>query len=72
MEEGFTAPSALRQKQTAAQCRLLIPQLLDFIRTLQTDGFELARTLGSYAPLPPTSVVVIQTGLLMSDKADLC
>jgi hypothetical protein len=50
MEEGFTAPSALRQKQTAAQCRLLIPQLLDFIRTLQTDGFELARTL-AHTPL---------------------
>jgi transposase len=33
------------KKQTAAQCRLLIPQLLDFIHTLQTSGFELARTL---------------------------
>jgi transposase len=33
------------KKQTAAQCRQLIPQLLAFICTLKTSGFELARTL---------------------------
>jgi transposase len=33
------------KKQTAAQCRLLIPQLLDFIHTLKISGFELAHTL---------------------------
>lgn len=33
------------KKQTAAQCRLLIPQLLDFIHTLKISGFALAHTL---------------------------
>lgn len=31
--------------QTAAECRQLIPQLLGFIHTLETSGFELANTL---------------------------
>ena len=33
------------KKQTAAQCRLLIPQLLGFIATLKGSGFDLALTL---------------------------
>ena len=33
------------KKQTASQCRSLIPKLLAFITTLKTSGFELAKTL---------------------------
>lgn len=35
------------KKQTAAACRRLIPQLFDFIRTLRTSGFDLAKTLSN-------------------------
>jgi transposase len=35
------------KRQTAKQCRQLIPQLLRFISTLRTSGFELAKTLAS-------------------------
>ncbi len=33
------------KRQTARQCRRLVPQLLGFIATLKTSGFELAKTL---------------------------
>jgi len=35
------------KKQTAQECRKLIPQLFDFIHTLKTSGFELAQTLAN-------------------------
>ena len=45
LKERLCALLCLRQ-QTAAECRCLIPQLLAFIQTLKTSGFDLAKTLG--------------------------
>lgn len=44
LKERLCALLCIR-KQTAAECRRLIPQLLEFIRLLKTSGFDLAKTL---------------------------
>lgn len=44
LKEKLCALLCIRH-QTAAQCRRLIPQLLRFIATLKSSGFELAKTL---------------------------
>ncbi len=46
LKERLCALLCLRH-QTAAACRRLIRQLLDFIATLKTSGFELAKTLAN-------------------------
>lgn len=45
LKEQLCALLCIR-RQTAAECRRLIPQLLTFIQTLKNSGFELAQTLG--------------------------
>jgi transposase len=45
LKERLCALLCIR-RQTAAECRRLIPQLLAFIQTLKTSGFDLAQTLG--------------------------
>ena len=44
LKERLCALLCIR-KQTAAECRGLIPQLLAFIQILKTSGFDLAKTL---------------------------
>lgn len=44
LKERLCALLCIR-KQTAAQCRRLIPRLLEFIETLKASGFDLAKTL---------------------------
>ncbi len=46
LKERLCALLCIKQ-QTAQQCRRLVPQLLGFIATLKTSGFELAKTLAS-------------------------